>query len=222
SVVLLSLFIRLMHYSPATNLIVLLLSVGLFPYAIAAVCEGIFQACERMRYIACVNVPANIAKIGGAYLLLSRNHGLYTVILILLASFFAVAGIEVYLILRRFPAQRASIGIPFCLATVRSAITFLAIDKLVALESSLNVILLSKKSAFLAAVPALRVMAWILIFQVFTSVLGQVLLACHREKVTLRIVIVVLLVTLGVGWPLISHFGLRGAAITLVLTRLIA
>ena len=303
SVVLLSLFIRLMHYSPATNLIVLLLSVGLFPYAIAAVCEGIFQACERMRYIACVNVPANIAKIGGAYLLLSRNHGLYTVILILLASFFAVAGIEVYLILRRFPAQRASIGIPFCLATVRSAITFLAIDKLVALESSLNVILLSKlasesevglysaasqllvplalvyqsiaqsifpvmcrkvepgyqvlkhiaqqatelllvlalpvvtgiyflgnwalillykKPAFLAAVPALRVMAWILIFQVFTSVLGQVLLACHREKVTLRIVIVVLLVTLGVGWPLISHFGLRGAAITLVLTRLIA
>jgi len=228
---------------------------------------------------------------------------LYTVILILLASFFAVAGIEVYLILRRFPAQRASISIPFCLATVRSAITFLAIDKLVALESSLNVILLSKlasesevglysaasqllvplalvyqsiaqsifpvmcrkvepgyqvlkhiaqqatelllvlalpvvtgiyflgngalillykKPAFLAAVPALRVMAWILIFQVFTSVLGQVLLACHREKVTLRIVIVVLLVTLGVGWPLISHFGLRGAAITLVLTRLIA
>src|SRR5436853_374082 len=128
----------------ATSLIVLLLSVGLFPYAIAAVCEGIFQACERMRYIACVNVPANIAKIGGAYLLLSRNHGLYTVILILLASFFAVAGIEVYLILRRFPAQRASISIPFCLATVRSAITFLAIDKLVALESSLNVILLSK------------------------------------------------------------------------------
>ncbi len=287
----------------ASLVLLSLLSVGLFPYAIAAVCEGIFQACERMRYIACVNVPANIAKIGGAYLLLSRNHGLYAVILILLASFFAVAGIEVYLILRRFPAQRASISIPFCLATVRSAITFLAIDKLVALESSLNVILLSKlasetevglysaatqllvplalvyqsiaqsifpvmcrkvepgyqvlkhiaqqatelllvlalpvvtgiyflgngalillykKPTFLAAVPALRVMAWILIFQVFTSVLGQVLLACHREKVTLRIVIVVLLVTVVVGWPLISHFGLRGAAITLLLTRLIA
>jgi len=303
SLVLLFLFVRLMHYSSATNSIVLLLSVGLFPYAIVAVCEGIFQAWERMRYIAYVNVPANIAKIGGAYLLLSRNHGLYTVILILLASFFTVAGIEIWLILRRFPGQPASISIPFCVATVRSAITFLAIDKLVALESSLNVILLSKLAsetevglysaaiqvlvplalvyqsiaqsifpvmcrkvapgyqvlkliaqqaaelllvlalpvvtgiyflgngalillyknpAFLEAVPALRVMAWILIFQVFTSVLGQVLLACHREKVTLRIVIVVLLATLVVGWPLVSHFGLRGAAITLVLTRLIA
>jgi len=302
SLLLLFLFVRLMHYSSATNSIVLLLSVGLFPYAIVAVCEGIFQAWERMRYIAYVNVPANVAKIGGAYLLLSRNHGLYTVILILLASFFTVAGIEICLILRRFPGQPASISIPFCLATVRSAITFLAIDKLVAVESSLNVILLSKLAsetevglysaaiqvlvplalvyqsiaqsifpvmcrkvepgyqvlkliaqqaaelllvlalpvvtgiyflgnwallllyknpAFLEAVPALRVMAWILIFQVFTSVLGQVLLACHREKVTLRIVIVVLLVTLVVGWPLVSHFGLRGAAITLVLTRLI-
>jgi O-antigen/teichoic acid export membrane protein len=303
SFVLLALFVRLMHYSPATNLIVLMLSLGLFPYAIAAVCEGIFQAWERMRYIACVNVPANIGKIGAAYLLLSRNRGLYTVILILLASFFAVAAIEVWLILRRFPAQRASISIPFCLATVRSAITFLAIDKLIALESSLNVILLSKlasetdvglysaatqllvplalvyqsiaqsifpvmcrkvepgyqvlkriaeqatelllalalptvtgiyflgnwaltllykRPAFLEAVPALRIMVWILIFQVFTSVLGQVLLACHREKVTLRIIIVVLLATLVGGWPLISHYGLRGAAITMLLTRLIA
>src|SRR5260370_27302699 len=93
SVVLLSLFIRLMHYSPATNLIVLLLSAGLFPNAISAVCEGIFQTWESVRYIACVNVPANIAKIGGAYLLLSRHHRVFPVILILLASFFAVAGI---------------------------------------------------------------------------------------------------------------------------------
>jgi O-antigen/teichoic acid export membrane protein len=303
SLALLCLFVRLMHYSSATNSAVLMLSLGLFPYAITAVCEGIFQAWERMRYIAWVNVPANLAKIGGAYLLLSRNHGLYTVIVVLLASFFTVAGIELWLVLRRFPAQRATISIPFCLATIRSAITFLAIDKLVALESSLNVILLSKLTsenevglysaatqllvplaliyqsiaqsifpvmcrkvepglqvlkriaeqatelllvlalptvmgvyflgswaltflyknpAFLGAVPALRIMAWILIFQVFTSVLGQVLLACHRERVTLRIIIVVLAVSLCAGWPLISHYGLLGAAIALVLTRLIA
>jgi O-antigen/teichoic acid export membrane protein len=299
---LLFLFVRLMHYSSATNSAVLMLSLGLFPYAITAVCEGIFQAWERMRYIAWVNVPANLAKIGGAYLLLSRNHGLYTVIVVLLASFFTVAGIELWLVLRRFPAQRAAISIPFCLATVRSAITFLAIDKLVALESSLNVILLSKLAsetevglysaatqllvplalvyqsiaqsifpvmcrkaepgsqllkriaeqatelllvlalptvigvyflgnwtltvlyknpAFLEAVPALRIMACILIFQVFTSILGQALLACHRERITLRIIVVVLLVSLVAGWPLISHYGLLGAAISLVLTRLI-
>jgi O-antigen/teichoic acid export membrane protein len=258
-------FVRLLHYPPATNLVILLLSLGLIPYAISAVCEGIFQAWERMRYIAYVNVPVNIAKMVGAYLLLSRGQGLYTVILILLSSFFAIAGMEVWILLRRFPLRPATISFPFSLATIRSASTFLGIDGAVAIESSLNVILLSKlatetqvglysaatqlmvplvlvyqsiaqsifpvmcrrvepgfqtlrriaeqaielllvlalpavagifflgqwglsvlykNQAFLQAAPALRIIAWILILQVFTNVLGQVLVATHREKVT--------------------------------------
>jgi O-antigen/teichoic acid export membrane protein len=297
------LFLRLMHYSPATNGIVLLLSLGLFPYAISSVCEGLFQAWERMRYIAWVNVPANIAKMAVAYLLLAGGRGLYTVILVLLAAFFAVAAAEVWLVLRRFPAQKAPISLRFCWTTLRSSFTFLAIDKVIAIESSLNIILLSKLAtetevglysaaaqllvplalvyqsiaqsifpvmcrwvgagfqdlkrivaqimelllalalpavagifffgrwglsllyknpAFLAAVPALRIMAWILVTQVFTYVLGQVLLATHREKVTLRIVVADVLITLVAGPILIERFGLLGAAGTLFLTRFAA
>lgn len=296
-------FVCLMHYEPATNSVILLLSVGLFPFAISAVCEGIFQALEQMRYIACVNVPVNIAKMAGAYLLLWRNHALYTVILLLLASFFAIAGIEVWILLCRFPLKRSSLSASFSLATIRSAFTFLAIDKVVALESSLNVILLSKLAtetevglfsaatqvmvplalvyqsiaqsilpvmcrkvepgfqalkriaehtmelllalalptiagifflgqwllsvlyknpAFVHAVPVLRLTAWILIPQIFTNVLGQVLLATHRERVTLKIAFVDVLVTFAAGWPLISWLGLRGAAITLLLSRTVA
>ena len=296
-------FVRLMHYSPATNWIVLLLSLGLFPFAISSICEGIFQAWEKMRYIAWVNVPANLAKMAGAYLLLVRGRGLYTVILVLLAAFFAIAIAEVWLVLSRFPAQRAPVSLRFCWITLRSSITFLAIDKVIAIESSLNIILLSKLATetevglyaaaaqllvplslvyqsiaqsifpvmcrkvgpglqdlkritdqilefllalalpaaagvfflgpwglsllyknrdFLQAVPALRIMAWILIFQVFSYVLGQVLLATHREKVTLRIVIVDVFITLVAGALLIERFGLLGAAMTLFLTRLAA
>jgi O-antigen/teichoic acid export membrane protein len=296
-------FVRLMHYAAATSWVILLLSAGLFPFAISSMCEGIFQAWEQMRYIAYVNVPVNIAKMVGAYLLLWWNHALYTVILVLLASFFAIAAIEVWLLLRRFPIQRAPLSLSFSWSTIRSAFTFLAIDKVVAVESSLNIILLSKLAsetdvglfsaatqlmvplvliyqsiaqsifpvmcrkvapgfqslrriaeqamemllalalpaiagifflgqwllsvlyknpAFVEAVPALRITAWILITQVFTNVLGQVLLASHREKVTLRIAIVDVLVTLLAGWPLISLFGLRGAALTLLLTRTVA
>ena len=296
-------FVRLMHYSPGTNWIVLLLSLGLFPCAISSVCEGIFQAWEKMRYIPWVNVPANIAKMGGAYLLLAKGRGLYTVILVLLTAFFAVAVAEVWLVLNRFPAQVAPVSLRFCWTTLRSSITFLAIDKVVALESSLNIILLSKLGTetevglyaaaaqllvplslvyqsiaqsifpvmcrkvgprlqelkritdqilelllalalpagagvfflgpwglsllyknrdFLQAVPALRIMSWILIFQVFSYVLGQVLLATHREKVTLRIVIVDVLITLLAGTLLIERFGLLGAAMSLFLTRLAA
>jgi O-antigen/teichoic acid export membrane protein len=304
SVAALFLFVRLMHYSPATNWIVLLLSLGLFPYAISSVCEGIFQAWEKMQYIAWVNVPANIAKMAGAYLLLARGRGLYTVILVLLTAFFAVALAEVWLVLNRLPAQQAApVSLRFCWTTLRSSVTFLAIDKVIAIESSLNIILLSKLAtetevglysaatqllvplvlvyqsiaqsifpvmcrgvgagfqdlkriaeqalelllalavpaaagvfflgpwglallyknpAFLQAVPALRVLAWTLIFQVFSYVLGQVLVATHREKVTLRIVVVDVLITLLAGTFLIDRFGLLGAAMTLFLTRLAA
>jgi O-antigen/teichoic acid export membrane protein len=80
---------------------------------------------------------------------------------------------------------------------------------------------LYKNPTFSQAVPALRIVAWVLILQVFTSVLGQVLLASHREKITLRIVLIDTIFNLLVGWPLISLFGLRGAAVSLLLTRLV-
>ena len=71
------------------------------------------------------------------------------------------------------------------------------------------------------SVPALRIVTWLLVFQVFTSVLGQVLVASHRERVTLRIVVVDTLCNLAVGWPLIRFFGVRGAAFALLLTRVV-
>ena len=294
-------FLRLMHYSPSTNLVILLLSLGLLPSAISAVCEGIFQAWERMRYIAWVNVPVNLGKMTLAFLLLSRNHGLYAVLGILLGAFLIVAVVETCIVLRRFPAPPASLSLSFSLRTVRSAVTFLGIDGTLAIEGSIIALLLSKlgsiaqvglfsaacqvmvplnlvyqsmaqsifplmcqrvepglqnlkriavgamevllmlavpavagifflgqwvlsllykNPAFIQAVPTLRVIAWILLLQVFGNVLGQVLLATHREKVNLRIVVVCTLINLLAGWPLIKLFGLRGAAITFVLNKL--
>jgi O-antigen/teichoic acid export membrane protein len=301
SVAALFVFVHLMHYPPATTRVALLLSLGLFPTAISAVCEGIFQAWEKMYFIAWVNVPVNVAKIIGTFILLTGKLGLYGVILILLGAFFTVAAIETWIVLRRFPSLHTSVDLAFSIRTLRSAITFLGIDGTLAIEGSVNILFLSKLAtvsevgfysaatqvmvplflvyqsiaqsifplmcrniehglqslkriavhaiemllmlalpaiagifflghwilslfyknpAFLQAAPALRIVAWTLILQVFSNVLGQVLLAIHREKTTLRIVIVNILVSLAVGWPLMKFFGLRGAALTLLMSRL--
>jgi len=302
SLVLLFGFVRLMHYPTDTALVILLLCLGLLPNAISAICDGIFQAWERMHLIPYVNVPVNAAKVGCAFLLLTRKSGLYAVILILLASLFLTALIEVWILFRKFPTQMEPLDFHFCLATFRSAVTFLGIDGTIAVMSSLNVLLLSKLATetevglysaatqllvplllvyqsigqsvfplmcrkvepglqslkrisaqvievllilalpalaglfflgdwalsilyknpvFQQAFPTLRIVAWVLISQVFTSVLGQALVASHREKITLRIVAVDTLVNLLVGWPLIRLFGLRGAAVALLVTRLV-
>jgi len=295
-------FLRLMHYPADTTRVILLLCLGLLPYAISAICEGIFQAWERMHLIPYVNVPVNVAKVGCAFLLLTKKGGLLAVILILLASFFITALTEVWILFRKFPTHTEPVDYHFCLATFRSAVTFLGIDGTIAIMSSLNILLLSKLATetevglysaatqlmaplllvyqsigqsvfplmcrkvepgfeslrrisgqviegllilalpalaglfflgdwalsvlyknpvFVQAFPALRIVAWVLVSQVFTSVLGQALVASHREKVTLRIVAVDTLVNLLVGWPLIRLFGLRGAAIALLVTRLV-
>src|SRR5437762_882548 len=54
------LFVLLLGYSTDTTTVILLISVGLLPYSLSAICEAVFQAWERMRYIAYANVPANI------------------------------------------------------------------------------------------------------------------------------------------------------------------
>ena len=303
-------FVRAVHYTGGTKLVVLLLSLGLLPYAITAVCEGIFQAWERMHYLACVNVPSNIVKMAGAYLLLFWNRGLYTVMLLLLGAFFTVASVELWLVLTQFRTERApaseqpgaGIDLRFALATLRSAGTFLGIDGTCAIAGNLNIILLSKLAtekdvglysaatqlmvplllvyqsiaqsifpvmcrkiepglralrriseqaievllmlavptvagvfflgqwalsilyknhAFVGAVPALRIVAWALVPQVFTSVLGQVLVATHHEKITLKIAVVGGALNLVVGWPLIRRYGLVGAASILVVTSVV-
>lgn len=70
-----------------------------------------------------------------------------------------------------------------------------------------------KNPTFVEAVPALHILSWMLVSQVFSSILGQVLVATHREKLTLKIAMASAIVNLGVGWPLILRFGLRGAAL---------
>src|SRR5204862_1784334 len=87
-------FVRVMHYPADTARVILLLSLGLLPYALAAVCEATFQAWEQMRYIAYVNVPVNVGKIAGAFMLLHGSRGLHTVILIILSSLAAIAIVE--------------------------------------------------------------------------------------------------------------------------------
>ena len=291
-------FVHLLHYPPDTTRVILLLAAGLFPYSLSSVCEGIFQAWERMRYIACINVPVNVAKVGCAFLLLSRWRELFVVVLILFCSLIAIAGMEVWILVRRFH-WKASFQPGTALAIVRSASPFLGIEGLAAVIGTVNIVLLSKLAnetqaglfnaatqlmaplllvyqsfalsifpmmcrkaepgfqslkrisetaielllilalpavaglfflgdsalavlykspIFLQVFPALKVMTWTLLLRVFSCILGQTLVASHREKVNLRIVAVDTVVCVVVGWPLIRYFGLYGAAIAVLLT----
>ena len=82
-------------------------------------------------------------------------------------------------------------------------------------------LLIYKKEEFALASGALQIMVWSLIPIALDHVLGQVLLATLLEKVTLRIVVIDVLVNLVLGLLLVRRFGLNGAAMAALLTRII-
>lgn len=81
--------------------------------------------------------------------------------------------------------------------------------------------LLYEHSDFQMASDAVRIMAWNVVLVALTSALGQVLLASLREHTTLRIVVVDAIVSLVFGLILISQFGMVGAAMNVLLTRVV-
>jgi O-antigen/teichoic acid export membrane protein len=298
SMTFLQLFSRLMNYSTDTAAVIQLLSLALLPYALSVICEAVFQAREQMHLIAFANVPVNIAKVSLAFLMLSNGYGLYHLIMLLLISQVVILGVEWWLMLQHITRPRLSLDPTFSVMMIRSTVTFVGIDGVIAIIGSVNYILLSKWASetevglynaatqllvpliliyqstvssvfpmmcrafelgfqnlkriaedlielllamalplvvglfllsdsallllygnkeFELASGVLRIIVWNMILAALIHVLGQVLMAARREKVTLRIVLINALVNLVLSLVLISQFGLMGAAFTLLL-----
>ncbi|MGA7669526.1 MAG: flippase [Nitrolancea sp.] len=292
-------FVWAMRYSMDTARVVLLLSLGLLPYALTAIYEAVFQGWERMRLIAIANIPVNVIKIALAFAVLHFGSSLTTIVLLLVGSYAVIVVIELWLTLRYILVPRLRLSLSVMFWMLRSTITFLGIDGIIAITGSLNVILLSKMrnetevglynagtqlmvpvaliytSIVLSVFPVMcrryeptlqgikrigervielmlgvalptsvglfllsstaitvlyghgleraaagmQIMVWGLILSAMTSILGQVLVASLRERVTLRIVVVDLVVSVVAGVVLIRQFGYMGAAATALITR---
>ncbi len=299
SIAALAVFVRVMRYTPDTSEVVLLLSLGLLPYALTAIYEAVFQGWERMRLIAIANIPVNIIKIGLSVAVLVLGSGLNLIVLLLVGSYTVIVVIEWWLTLKFISVPKLRLSWDVMTWMARSTVTFLGIDGIIAITGSLNVILLSKlrnetevglfnagtqlmvpvaliyQSIVLSVFPVmcrryeptlqgikrigervielmlgvalptavglfllsttaisllygsgleraavgLQIMVWGLILSAMTSILGQVLVASLREKVTLRIVVIDLIVSVVAGVILIRQFGYLGAAATALITR---
>ena len=138
SIIALFFFVRGMAYAADTALIVLLLSLGLVPSSLSAVCEAVFQAWERMHYIAYTNVIAHIAKATFSVLLLLQGYGLYEVILVFLATRVGILGMQWWLLLRRISRPPIRINLRFSIDIAKKAVTFMGINSVVAIWTRLG------------------------------------------------------------------------------------
>jgi O-antigen/teichoic acid export membrane protein len=137
-------FLSLAGYSQDTVNIVLLISVGLIPFSMAAISEAIFQAWEQIRFITVANVPLNIARGLIAFWLLSRNGDLISIGYLFLATYVVTLLVEWSLYFLFIARPELKIDLRFSFDLLRSSATFLALQSVIAVLGSFLLIVLSK------------------------------------------------------------------------------
>jgi O-antigen/teichoic acid export membrane protein len=144
SLTMLFVLLQALSYSGDTATVVLIVGLGLLPYSIAAVCEGVFQAHERMTFIVAANAPIAVLRVAAAFLLLARGHGLISIVWMLVGLWTAVALVEGALLLTNVTSDLHGFSVTRARELALATLPFLGIEGLVALLSSIDVILLSK------------------------------------------------------------------------------
>jgi O-antigen/teichoic acid export membrane protein len=137
-------FVEVMAYPVDTVRVILLLNAALLPFALSAVCEGVFQGREQMHYIVQATFPANLLKVGVVFALLTTGHGLEAAVAVVLGAYVVVLLIEWSLLLRHVTTPRLEFSLGRSIVMGREASTFLGVDALVAVMASINLVLLSK------------------------------------------------------------------------------
>ena len=135
---------RVLAYTLDTTVVIQLLSLSLLPYALTIICDGLFQAWERMHHITYANVLVNIAKVALTILLLNQGSNLRDIVILIFLSHVANLLVKWWLMVRHIVRPRLEIDVRFSIEMVKATTTFLGIKGAQAILSSLNIVLLSK------------------------------------------------------------------------------
>jgi len=129
-------------YSPDTSAICNLLGVMLIPYALSNVTESVFQAFDKMHFIALSTTPVYVLRVIGVWLALSSGAGLDRVCEIMVASEVVVLLIEWLFVMRLVrPARRVDGA--FIGRVVAQARTLVAIEGMSVVRSRSQMFILS-------------------------------------------------------------------------------
>jgi len=134
----------IMQYEWDTIAMICTLSVGLLPFGLALVIESIFRGRQKMYMIAVANVPANLLKTGGAWVLLANGYPIIYVAWLLVAVRGVILLIEWLGLMLCIERTRGKLHFRLVKVLVAKSSTFFGIDGISAIWSSVNAMLLSK------------------------------------------------------------------------------
>lgn len=146
ALLLMGIFLFVMRYSNDTVLIIFIISLGLVPYSVSAVCEALLQSHEQIRFITAANVPISIFRGVAAFLLLAYGFSLVWVGSLFIITFTATMVFE-WILVSKYVARPVWKIDPTLLKEIsRSSVTFLGLQTVIALTGSIITLFLSKSA----------------------------------------------------------------------------
>lgn len=144
SICLLWLAVDLLNYAADTRMVILLIAVSLFPFALSEVCDAIFLAWEKMHHIATSNLVVTVVKVGLTFLLVTFGYDLIHIAGVLVLTHLLGFVIKLTILSRTVVRPTFLFEPAFGLSLIQATLTFLGIRGAKAILNSLDVIILSK------------------------------------------------------------------------------
>lgn len=138
------LFVKILNYSQGTTTAILLLFWGLVPFTLSQICEGIFQAWEKMEFIAYAQVPLNLLQFAAVAVLLMFGFGIVHIVIAIVVSYVAILIVEWWFLARYITKSSLKLDVEFSKNLIKASYPFLGIQGTNAIKSSVNLVLLSK------------------------------------------------------------------------------
>lgn len=127
-----------------TAIVIMIICLGMLPFALSQILEAVFQAHEQMTFIAYVNAPMNMIRIALIFLLTTGGQGLYSIAIMMFISHIFVLLAELYLMLRYIVRPQIKFDRRFTFNLLKQSVTFLGIDGIVAIMASIHLIMLAR------------------------------------------------------------------------------
>lgn len=136
--------VRVLPYRPATTVLCWIVGAALIPYGVSNVTESIFQAMEKMHFIAISTVPVYIVRLVVILMMLTiGGASINQVGIVMVISEVVIVLIEWVLVLRLVKPKSYRLDFAFMREMAKSARTFLAIESVSVFKGRMQVFFLS-------------------------------------------------------------------------------
>jgi len=133
----------LMHHSQDTRLLVVVISFSLVPFSLSTVCESIFIAFQKAKFIAYVKIIEGLIRVSLSFSMLFLGYGVRELIMIITATSFVALICNLYFLLKHLLTPHWELDAKMWGYFFRSAIVFGLIDALSMIHLKIDIVMLS-------------------------------------------------------------------------------